>query len=122
MAAADGLTGASLGHRLPGALTRPDGGQHHLVERAGFEGQEAVAGGVGVHALVLDDAAVVDQHDAVRVQLPGGSLPPRLQAVGAAAVGDLQLGDLGRSWKGPGERVEMLKDVLLLRFLAQRLF
>lgn len=64
---------------------------------------EADPGGVGLHALVLDDAAVVDQQDAVRVQLSGGSFPLGLQAVGGAAVGDLQLGDLSRSWERPPE-------------------
>lgn len=58
---------------------------------------EGDAGGVGLHALVLDDAAVVDQQDSVRVQISGGSFPLRLQAVGAAAVRNLQPGDLSRS-------------------------
>lgn len=64
---------------------------------------EADAGGVGLHALVLDDAAVMDQQDSIRVQFSGGSFPLCLQAVGAAAVRDLQPGDLGRSWEGPPE-------------------
>lgn len=64
---------------------------------------EADPGGVGFHALVLDDAAVVDQQDAVGVQFSGGSFPLGLQAVCGAAVRDLQPGDLSRSWEGSPE-------------------
>lgn len=65
---------------------------------------ESDAGDVGLHALVLDDAAVVDQQDAIRVQFSGGSFPLHLQAVGAAFIRNLQLGDLSRSWEEPSGR------------------
>lgn len=97
------LTGASLGHSLPGAVSGLDGGQHHLVKRSGPQAVEADARDVGLYALVLDDAAVVDQQEAVGVQLSGRSFPLSLQAVGAAAVRDLQPGDLSRSCQEPPE-------------------
>lgn len=61
---------------------------------------EADACGVGLHTLVLDDYAVMDQQDAVKIQFSRGLLPLDLQAVCAAVVRDLQPVDLSRSWEG----------------------
>lgn len=58
---------------------------------------EADAGAVGLHTLVLDDYAVMDQQDTIEIQFSRGLIPPDLQAVRAAAIRDLQLGDLSRS-------------------------
>lgn len=58
---------------------------------------EADAGRVGLHTLVLDDYAVMDQQDSIKVQLPRGLLPLDLQAVCAAAIRDLQPCDLSKS-------------------------
>lgn len=58
---------------------------------------EADAGRVGLHTLVLDDDAVMDQQDSVKVQLSRGLLPADLQAVRAAAIRDLQPRDLSKS-------------------------
>lgn len=91
------LTCASLGHRLSGGVSHSDRGHHHAVQGAGSQGLEAEAADVGHHALILDDAAVMNQQDLVGVQVSGGRRPPRLQTVGAAAVGELQPADLSRS-------------------------
>lgn len=61
---------------------------------------EADACCAGLHTLVLDDYAVMDQQDAVEIQFSRGLLPLDLQAVCAAAIRDLQPGDLSRSWDG----------------------
>lgn len=58
---------------------------------------EADVSGVSVHALVLNDTAVVDQQDLIRVQVPRGPVPLSLKAVGGAEVRDLQPADLSRT-------------------------
>lgn len=79
-------TCASLGHGLPGGEAAARSGHHHPVEGAGLEGGEVVGGGGGGDAFVLDDDAVVDQQEAVGVQVPRRPLPAGLQAVCAALV------------------------------------
>lgn len=90
------LTCASLRHRLSGDVSRSDRGHHHTVQGTRSQGLEAEAADVGHHALILDDAAVVNQQDLVGVHISGGRCPLCLQAVGAAEVGELQPTDL--SW------------------------
>lgn len=91
------LTCASLGHRLSGDVSHSDRGHHHAVQGARSQGLEAEAADVGHDALILDDAAVVNQQDLVGVQISGSRCPPRLQTVGAAEVGEPQPTDLSRS-------------------------
>lgn len=87
------LTCASFSHRLSGGESSSDGGDHHLVQSSWPQGLEAEAADVRLHALVLDDAAVMDQQDPVRVQISRSWFPLRLQAVNAAEVGNLQVAD-----------------------------
>lgn len=68
---------------------------------------EADACGVGLHTLVLDDDAVVDQQEAVKIHFSRGLLPLDLQAIGAATIRHLQPGDLGRSWEGAHGAVQI---------------
>lgn len=76
----------SLCDALSGGVSGPDGGQHHPVKCSWSQVVEADPGCVRFQTLVLDDTAVVDQQDAVRVHVTGCWLPLGLQAVGAAAV------------------------------------
>lgn len=58
---------------------------------------EADARGVGLNTLILDDAAVMDKKQAIRVQLARRSFPLGLQAVSGAIVGYQKLNDLSRT-------------------------
>lgn len=57
---------------------------------------EADARGIGLNALVLDDAAVMDKQESIGVKLAGRPFPLGLQAVSGSIVGYLQLSNL--SW------------------------
>lgn len=50
---------------------------------------EADAGGIGLNALVLDDAAFTDNQESIGVQLAGWPFPLGLQAVSGSIVGYL---------------------------------
>lgn len=50
---------------------------------------EADARGIGLNALVLDDAAVMDKQESIGVQLAGWPFPLGLQAVSGSIVGYL---------------------------------
>lgn len=50
---------------------------------------EADARGIGLNALVLDDAAVKDKQESIGVQLAGWPFPVGLQAVSGSIVGYL---------------------------------